>query len=260
MKMLFFLTSLFISSKLCAIEETLPPENSQVQSSDPAKTTSSINFLVLRINDDFKLIKKNHTLSVMRGDVIKLTDIIGTIANKSRLTVNFVGYKNHNPKNLEHDFGFSINTHTDLIASFAQSDEKNLFEIYVKEGDTKIAFFYVKVREPKFSYLIIEKSSGEKKALYAQDELTVSKKDYLRVLDVKTNVSQNDGVKLRVRLIAGSRHALPNIFIKELRLKTPESGEALPKRPDQDQPLAKLMFEIVKQGTVFGQIPVTVVQ
>lgn len=219
---------------------------------------SKIEYLVIRQNDEQKLLKNGQTLSVVRGDIIELLDATGKIKNKSQIIVNFVGFKGGNDKNEAEDRNFPIRTNKDLLPRFSLNEEKNLYQIYAKEGSRKIAYFYIKIVRPQFSYLLIQRNNAEKMALFGEESLELSRSDSIKIIDIKTNIEGNIGVKLRVKLLSGEIGNVPLITLQKVGEKKTVIGTASAASTVTSQRRVDMVFEIVRNDEVFGRVPIAV--
>ncbi len=225
----------------------------------PIKTPTSdvkVEYLVIRKNKEFELLKANHTLHVIKGDVLVITDILGKIPNKKALTVNFVGYRGGNKKNLEEDRQLPIHTDTDLVEKFAMNKEKDLYQIYIKSKNAKVAYFYIKILPPQFGYLLLQRNKGNKIALYGKESIKLKRSDTIKILDIKTNIQNNLGVKLRVKLLSGDLGQVPLVTIQKVGEEKTVIGTRSAHSPNS-RPV-DMVFEILRNDRVFGSVSVSV--
>ena len=176
---------------------------------------TEIEYLVIRRNKNFELVKVNTTLHVVKGDVLEVVDVVGDIPDKEKLIINFVGFQGGNKKSSEEDRNRPFRTDKDILSRFALNKDKDLYEIYVKEGTEKIAYFYVKIINPQFSYLLLQRNEGSKMVLFNNEALNLKRSDNIKIIDMKTNVQDNKGVKLRVKLLAGDIGKGPLFYLKK---------------------------------------------
>jgi hypothetical protein len=165
-----------------------------------------------------QLIKNGGTLEIIRGDSLKVIDILPeSLARQREVIVNFKGFVGNWKNNTGEDRGYFIDTARDLLERYSIHGKRKLYRIVVFHGKATLGKMFVSIAEPSFEYLIV-KLNSQTYALKNGEAIDASMDDYLTVEAVKGNVGWESKIQIRangdflrpgkaimVREIAGAR-------------------------------------------------------
>jgi hypothetical protein len=157
-----------------------------------------LSHFIIQTNGITHFIKHNETLEVIRGDIIKIVDILPeSLSRQHGLIVNFKGFVGNWKNNTGEDRGYLINTASDLLKRYSIHGKKRVYNIVASHGKEVIGKMVVKIAEPSFEYLII-KLNNHVYALKNRETLGVSVNDYLTVKAVMVNFRKENEIGIRV--------------------------------------------------------------
>ena len=169
---------------------------------DPAKLQArsvsalpGVLFFETKINGKKHLFINNATANLIRGDRLELMDVTTNLANSSEIVVNFKGYVGNRKNNTGEDRGYVIHTDRDLWKRYSLNGMDRKYQVVVTQDDSVLGRLFVQIEEPKLDYVIVQVNGGMKQCLYPGDSLGVAPKDTINVLDIKTNIPTNAGVR-----------------------------------------------------------------
>lgn len=155
-------------------------------------------YLIVEVNRLRQVLSNEEHLKVIRGDKIKLLDVVADWANTNDLSVNFLGYVGNKMKNTGEDRGYLINTATDMWTKYSKDGKGLQYLIAINYMNKRIGEIFVDIDEPKLNYIVVKHSQGGQRWYADGDIITVTPKDTLELIDVKTNINGNIGVKINV--------------------------------------------------------------
>lgn len=184
-----------INSELEAKNNNSEPLNSI---GDASAKPPKFKYLIVEVNGLRQVLSNGERIKVVRGDRMKLMDVIMEGVNASYLNVNFLGFVGNKMKNTGEDRGYSINTARDLWLKYSKDGKGFEYTVAINYKDKRIGETFVDIEEAKLNYLIVKHSQGGQRWYADRDIISVTSKDTLEVVDVKTNVQGNVGVKVSV--------------------------------------------------------------
>ena len=155
-------------------------------------------YLIVEVNGLRQVLSHGEHLKVIRGDKIKLLDVVADWVNTNDLSVNFLGYVGNKMKNTGEDRGYLINTATDMWTKYSKDGKGLQYPIAINYMNKRIGEIFVDIDEPKLNYIVVKHSQGGQRWYANGDIITVTPKDTLEVIDIKTNINGNIGVKINV--------------------------------------------------------------
>jgi len=202
-------------------------------------------FFKTKINGKEQLFMNNATANLVRGDRLELVDVAANLADSSEILVNFKGYVGNRQNNTGEDRGYVIHTDRDLWKRYSLESSREKYQVVVTHDETVLGRLFVEVEDPRLDYVIIQVNGGVKQCFYPGDSLTVDPKDIINILDIKTNIPTNTGVRAflkgartKLSLFAGSE-SVPN----SIGLEHVEDRSRLYK------------IEVQRERVVLGSIP-----
>ena len=155
-------------------------------------------YLIVEVNGLRQVLSHGEHLKVIRGDKIKLLDVVADWVNTNDLSVNFLGYVGNKMKNTGEDRGYLINTATDMWTKYSKDGKGLQYPIAINYINKRIGEIFVDIDEPKLNYIVVKHSQGGQRWYADGDIITVTPKDTLELIDIKTNINGNIGVKINV--------------------------------------------------------------
>ncbi|MBF0564444.1 MAG: succinylglutamate desuccinylase/aspartoacylase family protein [Nitrospirae bacterium] len=227
---------------------------SKVQQSPQATSANGaepiLRYLVIENNGVRYVLKNEEHLSLVKGDVMKILDVVFDGQSPENVTVNLLGYIGNKRKSTTEDRGYPINTAKDLIQKYSKDKGIQNYTIEVVQGKNLIGNVYLDVSEPRMDYIVLMQNKGGKRWYADGDVVMMTQNDMLELIDVKTNVNSNAGVKVYVKGLQStdSKHLEKSLSLGEVI----RSGEYPMKKGSQ--------FQIVvsREGIVLGKATVKV--
>ncbi|HLA51646.1 MAG TPA: M14/M99 family metallopeptidase [Thermodesulfobacteriota bacterium] len=166
----------------------------------PSAQSSKFKYLIVEVNGLRQVLSNEEHLRIIKGDKMKLLDVVAdgiSAANDiMALTVNFLGFVGNKMKNTGEDRGYLINTAKDLWLKYSKGSKGLEYTVAISYKDKKLGEVFVDMEEPKLNYIVVKHGQGGKRWYANGDTISVTAKDTLEIIDVKTNVNGNGGVKV----------------------------------------------------------------
>lgn len=173
------------------------------------KTTSStaitaaepvgLKYLIVEVNGLKRTVSDGERLNVVKGDMLKLLDVVLEGLRGDDVTVNFLGFVGDKRNNTGEDRGYTINTAADLMTKYSKGGMGRQFSIVVSHGNKRIGEMFVELDDPRMEYLAIKHSDGIKRWYSNGDTVAITPRDSIEIADVKTNVPGNIGVTVDIK-------------------------------------------------------------
>ncbi|OGQ34620.1 MAG: hypothetical protein A3A85_01800 [Deltaproteobacteria bacterium RIFCSPLOWO2_01_FULL_42_9] len=137
-------------------------------------------------------------LKIIKGDKLKLLDVVAEGVNARDIAVNFLGFVGNKMNNTGEDRGYTINTAKDMWIKYSKDGKGSQYPVAINYIGKRIDEIFVDIEEPKLNYIVVKHSQGGQRWYANGDIISVTPKDTLEIIDVKTNVNGNVGVKVNV--------------------------------------------------------------
>jgi hypothetical protein len=151
----------------------------------------------------------------VRGEEIKVVDLLPHLASSSGVKVNFKGFVGEPNNNTGEDRGFTINTGTDLMERFSLDGKGEAYEIVITQGETILGRAIVKLASPKVDFLVLRVNGHGHHILKPKSAFSVSREDTICIEEIRTNFSTSDGVSLRINgqtVLPGEEKAVRDLY------------------------------------------------
>lgn len=160
------------------------------------KLNIDIKYLIVELNGVSHVIKPNEYLSAVKGDMLKVVDVVAEGTSSDELKVNVRGFiPDKKANNNSNDKGYDINTAKDLQKRYSKRARGNIYRIDIRHNDRQLAKMYLKLSVPKMDYIVVKQKNGKGKKWYSRGDVIYVKPDeVIEVVDVKTNVKDNKGI------------------------------------------------------------------
>lgn len=102
-------------------------------------------FFKTRINDEERIFQNYGNATMEKGDRFELVDVITSIDDPSKLTVNFKGFVGDESKNTGEDRGYVIDTANDLWRHYSVDGKGNKYYVVVKSGEEPVGKLFIEL-------------------------------------------------------------------------------------------------------------------
>lgn len=170
--------------------------------SPAAKEQAFFKYLILELNGKTQVLGNGESLKVVRGDRLELVEVVAEGVLSELLRVNFRGYVADMENNTGEDRGYVISTSKDLWVKYSKNKQGKIYTITVSNGKVQLGVGYVEIVEPTMDYIVLQ--GGQKgNRWYSDGEIIqLDPRETLKLVDVKTNVPGNEGVKVYQQPVA----------------------------------------------------------
>jgi len=179
----------------------IPVRITEKGAGEESRTTSltrKIDFLVIEAKGLRLLLADGETLHLVRGEELKIIDILPRVPSSSGVKVNFKGFVGDPSNNTGEDRGFAINTGSDLMERFSLDGKGEAYEIVVTQGETLLGRGIVSLASPKVEFVVLRVNGHGHHILKPKSAFSVSREDTICVEEIRTNLSSSDGVSLKI--------------------------------------------------------------
>lgn len=173
-------------------------QDAGIKNAPPSAQSSKFKYLIVEVNGLRQVLSHEEHLRIIKGDKMKLLDVVAEGVNVNDLNVNFLGFVGNKIKNTGEDRGYAIHTAKDLWLKYSKDGKGLEYTIAISYKDKKIGQVFIDMEEPKMNYIVVKHGQGGQRWYANGDTIAVTSKDILEVVDIKTNVQGNAGVKVNV--------------------------------------------------------------
>lgn len=174
--------------------------NYSVPPKEQSAKAPRLKYLIVEVNGLRQVLSREEHLKIIKGDKLKLLDVVAEGVNANDLNVNFLGFVGNKIKNTGEDRGYAVHTAKDLWLKYSKDGKGIEYTIAISYKDSlkdkKIGEIFVDIEEPRLNYIVVKHGQGGRKWYADGDTISVTAKDTLEVIDVKTNINGNIGVKV----------------------------------------------------------------
>ncbi len=157
-----------------------------------------VDYFILEVNGKRHLVGNDETIEVVRGDCIKLIDVLPeNLAVRPNFYVNFKGFVGNWKNNTGEDRGYMVDTATDLLGRYSLHGNKRLYRIIAVLGEKAFGEMLVDIAEPSLEYLILRLNENTY-ALKDKAVLSAGQDDSLTVEAIKSNVACNAEINITI--------------------------------------------------------------
>jgi hypothetical protein len=160
--------------------------------------TKRMDYFVIEAKGHRLLLANGETLHLVRGDELKIVDVLPAASSSSGVKVNFKGFVGDPSNNTGEDRGFTINTGSDLMERFSLDGKGEAYEIVVNQGETILGRGVVKLASPKVDFLVLRVNGHSHHILKPKSAFSVSREDTICIEEIRTNLSSSDGISLKI--------------------------------------------------------------
>jgi hypothetical protein len=157
-----------------------------------------LDYFVVETRGHRILLSDGETLDLVKGDKLKIVDIIPSFSGESGITVNFKGFVGDWKNNTGEDRGYVIDTGADLIKRYSLHKEGELYTIIASKGDNVIGRMIIRLTPPRMDYLILKINNHKHVYLRPEDAVSLSKEDKICLQEVQTNLYNKRDIQLSI--------------------------------------------------------------
>ncbi len=108
-----------------------------------------VRYLILDVNRMKVAVAPGERLTVDRGAILMIKDLVTVPADMRSMKVNFKGFVGNRIRNDGEDRGYSINTGRGLLRRFSKNKKGNIYTIVVTNNGDNAAEFYIELKNGK---------------------------------------------------------------------------------------------------------------
>jgi hypothetical protein len=196
----------------------IPVRITEKGAAEESRTTSGlgkIDYFVIEAKGYRLLLANGETLHLVRGEDLKIVDILPRAPSSSGVKVNFKGFVGDPTNNTGEDRGYTINTGSDLMERFSLDGKGEAYEIVVNQGETILGRGIVKLDSPKVEYLVLRVNGHGQHILKPKSAFSVSREDTICVEEIRTNFPSSDGISLNINgktLLPGEERTVKELY------------------------------------------------
>ena len=196
----------------------IPVRITEKGSGEESRTTSltrKIDYLVIEAKGLRLLLANGETLHLVRGEELKIVDVLPRAPFSSGVKVNFKGFVGDPSNNTGEDRGFSINTGSDLMERFSLDGKGEAYEIVVTQGETLLGRVIVRLASPKVEFVVLRVNGHGHHILKPKSAFSVSREDTICIEEIRTNFSTSDGIRLKINgqtVLLGEERAIRDLY------------------------------------------------
>lgn len=172
-------------------DEPPPPQKSVTPSAD-------LQYFVVELRGNRLLLGKGETLTLVKGEKVKVVDLLPSFPDGSGVKVNFKGFVADFQHNKGEDRGYEIDTAADLMERFSVDKKGDTYEVVAAQGENVLGRMFVKIITPKMEYLVLRVNDQKYLLLRAENKITLSLRDTICLEEVQTNLGTKSDLHLSI--------------------------------------------------------------
>ncbi len=165
--------------------------------------TPLLKYLIFKSNQVTRVVRNSEHMKVVRGDLLKITDVITTLPDQKAVKVNFKGFVGDKLNNTGEDRGYLIDTSKNLLKRYSKGGQGIQYPVVVTFNNKEIGKVWIDFIEPRLDYLIVTLNGGSKICYTPREVIETHYNDKIEIVDVKTNITDNYGVKVNFKGFSG---------------------------------------------------------
>lgn len=185
---------------------------------DPIAEGQNLDYIVIEINGERKILKKGQSLTFIKGDKIKLVSSHLKNSSETVEETNVVGFRNPIDRRLRNDLGFEIDSNTNLHNNqWAVNESGDLYVIVASSKKTLHGISYLKRIVPRLKYVDIQ-VNDKTRVVRDGELLRVSPSDEFKVERFVTNLKNNEEVTFQIVSMKTKRNVLQKKDVKKYQM------------------------------------------
>jgi hypothetical protein len=182
---------IFAEIPLKISKKRLGEEKSKIR---PAK----LDYFVVETKGHRILLSNGETLDLVKGDKLKIVDIIPSFPSVPGITVNFKGFVGDWKNNTGEDRGYVIDTGANLIKRYSLHKKGKFYTVIASKGDNVLGRMKIRLTPPRMDYLVLKINDSKHIYLRPEDAVSLSRKDKICLQEVHTNLYNKGGIHLSI--------------------------------------------------------------
>ncbi len=163
----------------------------------------------VRTNGEERIYPNNGRVSLVRGDLFQVVDVISGSIDPSTVTVNFKGFVGNTRHNSGEDRGYTIDTAEGLWPRYSLDRKGKTYQVVVSREDEALGNLYVDIAEPELKYIVVQQEGGPLLCLSPGGAAFSAPDAPLRLVDIRTNLSGGAAVKAYLAREGAKRKPFP---------------------------------------------------
>ena len=160
--------------------------------------SQKIEYFVIQAKGHRLLLSIGDILELVRGDKLKIVDLLPSIPDLSEIKVNFKGFVGDRKNNTGEDRGYLIDTGTDLMKRYSLDKKGTLYKIIVSRGDNVLGQLSVSLKPPRLDYLVLKVNGHRHVLLKPDDSVAIAGEDKICLEAIQTNLFSKKSVHLSI--------------------------------------------------------------
>lgn len=141
-------------------------------------------------------IADGETLELVRGDRLKIMNVLPEQPASSGIEVNFKGFVGDPKNNTGEDRGYVIDTGRDLMRRFSLRKRGKTYEIIVSKDKAVLGRMLVRLAPPRLDYMVLRINTGRHHLVRPEETVYLTGRDKICFEEVQTNLSDKQGIHL----------------------------------------------------------------
>ncbi len=160
---------------------------------------------IVDVNGFIQDIPASGTLTIVKGDVVRLIDTSPAMEIFPNAYVNLFGFwSKEQQKNTGDDRNLLINTSTDLDSKYSVREQGVEYEIRLENDSEVFSKMRLKLIEPELKHLVLKFDNGNMGYLKNGETYTFSNEHIFEIVDVKTTIPNNSSVRVKINGFVGN--------------------------------------------------------
>ncbi|MBN1102730.1 MAG: hypothetical protein JXL84_04860 [Deltaproteobacteria bacterium] len=169
----------------------------EAKKADPLSSVSLTYFLI-ETGGGRLLLGVGETLTLVRGQKLKIVDILPAPAESAGVKVNFKGFVGDWRNNRGEDRGYEIDTAADLMERYSLDKKGESYEVVASRADEVLGRMIVRLLPPRMDYLVLRVNDQKHLLLRPENKVTLSIKDRICLEEVQTNLGGKTEIHLSI--------------------------------------------------------------
>jgi len=152
----------------------------------------------METKDHRVLVSNGETLELVRGEKLRIVDVLPSMPKASNVKVNFKGFVGDWKNNTGEDRGYTIDTAADLITRYSLYKKGVEYEILATHGKRVLGRMVVRLTPPRMDYLVLRINNRKHILLRSEDAVSLSRNDEIFLEEIQTNLHTRADIHLHI--------------------------------------------------------------
>ncbi|MBW2027833.1 MAG: hypothetical protein JRH06_09180 [Deltaproteobacteria bacterium] len=145
------------------------------------------------------LVANGETLHLVKGEKLKILDVLPLLPPSSGVKVNFKGFVGERGRNTGEDRGYVIDTGRDLIKRYSLKKRGESYRVLVTRQGKVIGRMRLKLSRPRLDFMVLKVNDRHRLFVSPEDKLHLSRKDTVCLEEIRTNLRGGaDGIHVSI--------------------------------------------------------------